>query len=54
MPAYQQGKLRSEGWSISTGAGWSICSGASRPKSPAKGGQFTPAETGYLERFFHE
>lgn len=51
MPAFEQEKYPSKGWSIWTGAGWSICSGRSRSFSSAGGGQFESAGTGQLDWF---
>jgi len=53
MPAFEQEKYPSKGWSIWTGAGWSICSGRSRSFSSAGGGQFESAGTGQLDWFIH-
>ena len=45
MPANQQGYIVLKGWSI--------CSGGHRLFAPAEGGQYTPAETGFSIRLFH-
>ena len=54
MPAYQQGKIiQSGGGQFGAAHGGQFAPARVAQNERRGGGQFTAAQTGYLERFFH-